>query len=39
MPYLDIFSDGLIERIHGGWRITEKGRAVLEVMEAQPIGW
>ncbi|MDA9399009.1 hypothetical protein [Bradyrhizobium sp. CCBAU 45389] len=32
---LDIFSQGLIERLKGGWRITEKGRAVLE-MEAKP---
>ncbi|QOG16358.1 MULTISPECIES: hypothetical protein [Bradyrhizobium] len=33
---LDIFSQGLIERLKGGWRITEKGRAVLEFMEAKP---
>ncbi|MFB6420978.1 hypothetical protein [Bradyrhizobium tunisiense] len=33
---LDIFSQALIERINGGWRITEKGRAVLEFMEARP---
>ncbi|WP_247491525.1 hypothetical protein [Bradyrhizobium sp. 17] len=37
VPNLDIFSEKLIERIHGGWRITEKGRAVLEIMEARPI--
>jgi hypothetical protein len=30
---LDIFSQGLVERKDGGWRITEKGRAVLELME------
>jgi hypothetical protein len=36
MPELDIFSQGLVERLNGGWRITEKGRAVLEIMEARP---
>jgi len=36
VPVLDIFSQGLIERLNGGWRITEKGRAVLEFMEARP---
>lgn len=36
VPDLDIFSQALIERINGGWRITEKGRAVLEFMEARP---
>ncbi|MET4717288.1 hypothetical protein ABIF63_001394 [Bradyrhizobium japonicum] len=25
-PDLDIFSQGLVERLNGGWRITEKGR-------------
>ncbi|MDH2351161.1 hypothetical protein ABIB90_006244 [Bradyrhizobium sp. JR4.1] len=35
VPGLDIFSDGLIERQKGGWRITVKGRAVLESMEAR----
>lgn len=33
---LDIFSQGLIDRLNGGWRITDKGRAVLETMEARP---
>lgn len=33
---LDIFSQALVERRNGGWRITEKGRAVLEFMEAPP---
>lgn len=33
---LDIFSQALVERLNGGWRITEKGRAVLEHMEARP---
>lgn len=36
VPNLDIFSQGLVERISGGWRITAKGRALLEVMEARP---
>ena len=33
VPGLDIFSQGLIERLAGGRQITEKGRAVLDVME------
>src|SRR4051812_19602647 len=36
VPALDIFSQGLVERISGGWKITAKGRAVLEFMEARP---
>lgn len=36
LPDLDIFSQGLIDRLNGGWRITDKGRAVLEIMEARP---
>ncbi|WP_456710843.1 hypothetical protein [Bradyrhizobium sp. USDA 4452] len=36
VPDLDIWSQGLVERVSGGWRITDKGRAVLEVMEARP---
>lgn len=35
VPELDIFSQGLVERLNGGWRITEKGRAVLEFMEVK----
>nr|WP_249145596.1 hypothetical protein [Bradyrhizobium diazoefficiens] len=35
VPGLDIFSQALIERSPSGWRITEKGRAVLEVMEGR----
>ncbi|MET4803238.1 hypothetical protein [Bradyrhizobium sp. LB11.1] len=35
-PDLDIFSQSLIERLNGGWRITDKGRAVLAFMEARP---
>ncbi|MGL9622344.1 hypothetical protein QRQ56_30625 [Bradyrhizobium sp. U531] len=37
VPKLDIFSQGLVERLNGGWRITEKGRSVLEFMEARSI--
>ena len=33
VPDLDIFSQGLVERISGGWKITAQGRAVLEFME------
>ncbi|PPQ14402.1 hypothetical protein CV770_37115 [Bradyrhizobium sp. AC87j1] len=36
VPDLDIFSQGLIERMNGGWRVTDKGRAVLEIMEVRP---
>ncbi len=35
VPDLDIFAQGLVERRDGGWRITEKGRAVLEAMEQE----
>lgn len=35
VPDLDIFSQALVERLNGGWRITEKERAVLERMEAR----
>jgi hypothetical protein len=38
VPNLDIFSQGLVERISGGWKITAQGRAVLELMEARPAG-
>ncbi|MET4788370.1 hypothetical protein ABIF64_000548 [Bradyrhizobium japonicum] len=34
-PDLDIFSQGLVERLNGGWRITEKGRGLLEFIEAR----
>ncbi|OPY95229.1 hypothetical protein A5906_09595 [Bradyrhizobium sacchari] len=37
VPNLDIFSQQLIERVSDGWRITQKGRAVLNVMEAPTI--
>jgi hypothetical protein len=36
VPDLDIFSQGLIERLNGGWRVTDKGRSVLDLMEARP---
>ena len=35
MPGLDIFSQGLIERLDGGWRVTAKGRAALDLMEGR----
>lgn len=35
VPGLDIFSDGLVERQNGGWKITVRGRVVLETMEAR----
>ncbi|WP_094183331.1 hypothetical protein [Bradyrhizobium canariense] len=35
VPDLDIFSQKLVERLTGGWRITGKGREVLEFMEAR----
>ena len=36
VPGLDIFSQVLVEPLNGGWRITEQGRAMLELMEARP---
>lgn len=36
VPDLDIFSQGLVDRESGGWKITGKGRTVLEFMEARP---
>lgn len=36
VPDLDVFSQGLVVRESGGWKITDKGRAVLEFMEARP---
>ncbi|WP_426612818.1 hypothetical protein [Bradyrhizobium sp. McL0616] len=35
VPDLDIFSQRLVDRESGGWKITDKGRAVLELMEAR----
>lgn len=35
VPGLDLFSQRLVEREAGGWRVTAKGRAVLEFMEAR----
>jgi len=35
-PGLEIFSQGLVERLDGGWRITEAGRSVLDLMERKP---
>lgn len=37
VPDLNIWSQGLVERISGGWRLTSKGREVLEFIEARPI--
>ncbi|MBR0827208.1 hypothetical protein JQ596_16885 [Bradyrhizobium manausense] len=37
VPDFDIFAQGLIERKNGGWKITAKGHAVLEFMEARPL--
>jgi hypothetical protein len=34
VPKLDIFSQQLVERLEGGWRITERGRSILKMMEA-----
>ncbi|WP_441260664.1 hypothetical protein AB7008_41235 [Bradyrhizobium sp. 521_C7_N1_3] len=36
VPGLDIWSQGLVERLSGGWKITAKGRAVLDLMEVRP---
>ncbi|MDH2399018.1 hypothetical protein QCM77_03305 [Bradyrhizobium sp. SSUT18] len=36
VPDLDIFSQHLVERENGGWKITAKGRGVLEFIEARP---
>jgi len=33
LPNLDIFSQGLVVRLEDGWRITQRGRSVLEKME------
>lgn len=35
VPDLDIFLQGLVDRESGGWKITDKGRSVLEFMEAR----
>nr|WP_249817720.1 hypothetical protein [Bradyrhizobium sp. 145] len=37
VPELDIFSQGLVARESGGWKITVEGRRVLEFMEARPV--
>jgi hypothetical protein len=34
VPGLEIFSQGLVERRVGGWRITDAGRSVLDLMES-----
>ncbi|WP_247342776.1 MULTISPECIES: hypothetical protein [unclassified Bradyrhizobium] len=35
VPYLDVLQR-LVARVNGGWRVTDKGRAVLERMEPRP---
>ncbi|MCS3893425.1 hypothetical protein M2171_002558 [Bradyrhizobium japonicum USDA 38] len=35
VPELDIFSQGLVDRESGGWKITEKGRTLLDFMEGR----
>jgi hypothetical protein len=36
VPGLEIFSQGLVERRDGGWRLTDAGRSALELMERKP---
>lgn len=36
VPDLDIFSQRLVMRENGGWKITERGRSVLAFMEVRP---
>jgi hypothetical protein len=36
LPGLEIFTQGLVERQDGGWRITEAGRSALDLMERKP---
>ena len=33
LPNLEIFSQGLVVRLEDGWRITQRGRSVLAMME------
>ena len=33
IPNLAIFSQGLVERLEGGWRINQQGRHALAIME------
>ncbi|MDE5466309.1 hypothetical protein [Bradyrhizobium sp. CSS354] len=37
VPELNVFSQQLVQRIEGGWRITTKGRAILDFIEARPV--
>lgn len=37
LPGLEIFAQGLIERLDGGWRITDAGRSALDLMERKPV--
>jgi hypothetical protein len=36
VPGLEIFSQGLLERLDGGWRITDAGRSAADLMERTP---
>ncbi|MGY8710803.1 hypothetical protein RAD16_34135 [Bradyrhizobium sp. 18BD] len=38
VPDLDIFSQALVERLNGGWRITDKGWTVLDFIENRSSG-
>ena len=35
-PGLEIFAQSLVERVDGGWRITDAGRSALDLMERRP---
>lgn len=37
VPELDVFSQGLVDRENGGWKITDKARTVLEFMEGRTV--
>ena len=36
VPDLEIFAQALVERVDGGWRITDAGRSALDLMERKP---
>jgi len=36
VPDLEIFAQALVERLDGGWRITDAGRSALDLMERKP---
>lgn len=37
VPELDVFSQGLVDRENGRWKIIDKGRTVLEFMEGRTV--